>query len=557
MVDLVDMEGVTTVDWIELGLQLVGGLALFLLGMEFLTSSLQAAASGKLKKLLQGATKNRFSAFVSGVLVTAAAQSSSVTTVILVGFSSAGLVSLANSVGVILGANVGSTVTAQIIAFDITRWGLILVAVGFFLRLFRRPQNLRFVGGLIMGLGLIFFGMELMSTGTQPLRDYPPFVTLMGEMKNPLFGILCGLVFTAVVQSSAATTGLTIVLAMEGLLGLEGAIALVLGANIGTCVTALLATIGQPRAALRVAIVHVIFNVGGVLIWLPFLSVLAEIATASVSLFTGEVRAAADIGREVANAHTVFNLINAMLFIGFTVPIAMLAQRLIPEREKASKDGSQTQYLEDFYLTEPETALEQVVAEMVDFLRSVQSLHRKLSDVMLARDADGVRDLSGADDAIDTRQELILSYLGKLSEKELTRSQQAKLSSSIGIVNQIENLGDLLDHVFHGLAMDLIEMDSEMSEPTKKSISELVDRVQDVFDATINAVGEFSEGGAGKVVDLQGRVRERAAEAKDLLSKRLGGRDHKKMRIFRIEIDLIECQSRAAHILAEITREIR
>ncbi|MBC2600223.1 Na/Pi cotransporter family protein [Puniceicoccus vermicola] len=540
------------IDWIQLGLQLLGGLALFLLGMEELTASLRAVAGGHLKKFLAKATKNRFLALVSGTVVTAAAQSSSITTVLLVGFCSVGLLSLSNSVGIILGANLGSTVTAQIIAFNVTQWGLLLVAIGFAMRLIKQREKVRYVGGLLLGLGLIFFGMELMSEATRPLRDYQPFVDLMAEMTNPAFGILCGLLFTALVQSSAAATGLTIVLATEGFLSLPGAIAVVLGSNVGTCVTALMAAVGQPRIALRVAMIHVLFNVGGVLIWLPFLPYLADIALWMTNLFSPG--SGDDVGRAVANAHTVFNFINAFLFLGFTGLLVSLVEKMIPERDK---DRRINRFLDDYYLSEPETALGQVRAEVVDFLQTVSGLHRDLSQAIGEKNEKRIREFDGADDEIDRRQEDLLRFLGRLAEKRLTGLQQAQSNSFVGIVNQIENLGDLLDHVFQGLGIDLLELESGMSDETSRLLLQLTDGVQEVFARGIEAVRHPTSETKKEVVDQERGVRQLVREAKDSLSTRLANRDDERLRIFRIEVDMIECQSRVAHILAEIAREIR
>ena len=254
-----------------------GGLALFLYGMRKMTESLKVAAGGGMKALLGKLTANRFTGALAGIIITAVIQSSSVTTVLVVGFISAGLMTLSQSVGVILGAAVGTTVTAQIIAFKVTKYALVLIALGFLTELLAKKERLKHLGIMAMGLGLIFFGMELMSQATYPLRSYQPFINLMQTMRNPFLGILVGTVFTAIVQSSSATTGVVIVLAGQGFISLNAGIALVFGANVGTCVTALLATIGKPREAARAAAVHILYKVLGVLLWLAFIPQLADV----------------------------------------------------------------------------------------------------------------------------------------------------------------------------------------------------------------------------------------------------------------------------------------
>ncbi len=255
---------------------LAGGLALFLYGMEKLTNALKLLAGDRMKNLLARMTSNRFKGVLTGATITATIQSSSVTTGLVVGFITAGLLSLRQSIGIIMGAEIGTTVTAQIIAFKVTKYSLMLVAAGFFLSFVPKSAKLKSYGTMVMGLGLIFFGMELMKGATSPLRDYEPFINTMQDLSNPVLAVLFSATFTALIQSSSATTGVIIVLASQGFLTLEAGIALVFGANIGTCVTAFLASIGKPREAVRSAMVHILFNSAGVLLWINFIEPLAD-----------------------------------------------------------------------------------------------------------------------------------------------------------------------------------------------------------------------------------------------------------------------------------------
>ncbi|MDH4041550.1 MAG: Na/Pi symporter, partial [Gammaproteobacteria bacterium] len=331
--------GGTKIDWLQLGMGLFGGLALFLAGLEVLSNGLKQAAGGMLQTVLEKLTVNRFLGAVTGALVTGILNSSSVTTVLVVGFVTAGVMTLAQSVGVIMGANIGSTVTAQLLAFNISAYSLIPVAVGFFMMFAGKAERTKQVGMILMGLGLVFYGMGLMSEGMNPLRSYEPFTNILQEMARPLLGILAGALFTGLVQSSAATVGIAIALASEGLLSLPAGIALALGANIGTCVTALLAAMGKPTEAVRAAVVHISFNVLGVLVWLPFIPVLGEMARSLSPVaidLQGGAKLAAEVPRQIANANTLFNVFNTILFIGFTTWFARLAERLVPERKAAT-----------------------------------------------------------------------------------------------------------------------------------------------------------------------------------------------------------------------------
>ncbi|RLC27701.1 MAG: hypothetical protein DRH32_09935, partial [Deltaproteobacteria bacterium] len=258
--------------WFPLVIMLLGGLSLFMYGIEKMSEGLKKSASRHIRNILGALTSNRIIAFIIGAVVTMLVQSSSATTVMLVSFVQAGLMSFAQSLGVILGADVGTTVTAQLIAFKLTDYALLMVAGGFAVRMMGKRHQLRGVGDVLLGFGILFYGMKLMGDAVAPLKACSDFIYLLNGLENPLLGIFAGAVFTAVIQSSGAFTGIVIVLAQEGLISLEAGIALVLGANIGTCVTAILASIGMEREAKRVALGHVMFKVVGVLIfvfWIP------------------------------------------------------------------------------------------------------------------------------------------------------------------------------------------------------------------------------------------------------------------------------------------------
>ena len=267
---------VAEVDLVLLLIGLFGGLAIFLLGMERMTEALKLVAGDRMRDILGKLTANRFMGMVTGAGVTAVIQSSSVTTVLVVGFISSGLMTFTQSIGVIIGANIGTTITAQIIAFKVTTYALLGVAVGFGMTFFSKRPDRQAQGTALMGLGLVFFGMSLMGEAMEPLRSSETFIDAMTRLESPLFGIAVGAAFTGLIQSSSATTGIVIVLAQQGLITLETGIALILGANIGTSITALLAALGKPRDAMRAAVAHTLFNVGGVVIWIPFIGIMAS-----------------------------------------------------------------------------------------------------------------------------------------------------------------------------------------------------------------------------------------------------------------------------------------
>ncbi len=301
------LEGATDpasgIDWFQLGMGLFGGLALFLAGLDMLSDGLKKAAGETLKTLLSRLTTNRFMGTITGAFVTGVLNSSSVTTVLVVSFITAGTMTLSQSVGVIMGANIGSTVTAQLLAFNLSAYALLPVAIGFFMTFTGKQEKIKYYGMMLMGIALVFFGMGIMSDAMVPLRSYEPFIEFLKTMESPLIGLLAGALFTGLVQSSAATVGIAIAMASEGLLSLPAGIALALGANIGTCVTVMLAALGKPVEAVRAAIVHIMFNVLGALLWIMFIPQLAEIAVMLSPGAASTASAAELVPRQIANAN--------------------------------------------------------------------------------------------------------------------------------------------------------------------------------------------------------------------------------------------------------------
>jgi phosphate:Na+ symporter len=329
-------------DWLQLCLGLFGGLALFLGGLQVLSEGMTKAAGQTLRTLLGKLTTNRFKGALTGAFVTGVLNSSTVTTLLVVGFVSGGMMTLTQSVGVIMGANIGSTVTAQLLAFNLAAYSLGPVAIGFFMYFSAKRDKVKYYGMMIMGIGLVFYGMGLMSDAMTPLRSYEPFLEILQGLERPLAGIVAGAVFTAIVQSSAATVGIAIAMASEGLLALPAGVALALGANIGTAVTTGFMGFLSSKSteAVRASVVHIAFNVIGVLVWLPFIWLLVDIAvwlSPSSAELEGSARAAAEVPRQIANANTFFNVINTALFIGFSAWFARLAERLV--RERAPREG--------------------------------------------------------------------------------------------------------------------------------------------------------------------------------------------------------------------------
>jgi phosphate:Na+ symporter len=470
---------------------LLGGLALFLFGLDIITQALKSTAGDYMKDLLGKLTRKRIVGVAAGAFVTAIIQSSSVTTVLLVGFISAGLMSMSQSVAVIMGANIGSTVTAQILAFNVTRLALPIIAVGFAVVLTSRREQGRQVGLGILGLGMVFFGMSVMSDGLSPLRSFEPFIQFMIHLHNPVLGVAIGLVFTAIVQSSAATTGILIVLASQGLIALEPAIAIAMGANIGTCVTAGLAVIGKPREAMRAAAVHTLFNVAGVLIWIAFIPQLAQLAvwlSPTAGGLSGLDRLAAETPRQIANAHTLFNVANTLLLVGFTTQIARFVEWLIPDKPVQPDEAMLPKYLDDTLLDTPAIAL---AAARLEIGRLGERVSEMMSEVMPAAVSGSRWDLQRVaqkDKAVDHLHIAIIGFLGKISIANLTARQSRELMQLAEIANGLEQIGDRIATSMVTSAQKRIDEDVSVSAQTAEMLREYHAYVLTALNDALNAV---------------------------------------------------------------------
>jgi phosphate:Na+ symporter len=413
---------------------LFGGLALFLLGLNFLTRSLEILAGERMAQILEQLTKNRLLGVLTGALTTAAVNSSTVTTVLLVGFVSAGLMTMSQSIAVVMGANIGSTVTAQILAFNIGVLALPLIALGFLASMVGKTDRSRESGRALLGAGLVFYGMQVMSEGMAPLRGHEPFIQFMAEMQRPVMGVLAGAVFTAVVQSSAATLGLVIIMASQDIIDLPAAIAIALGSNIGTCLTAGLAAIGKPREAVRVFVAHLLFNVVGAVLWLPFIGHLADLAT---WLTPGS------LPREIANAHTLFNIVNTLLFIGFTTQIAWLIQRLVPEPTGATSDLLAPRYLDQGLQQSPSLALGAARRELARLAEQTVGMVEGVLPSLVSRDPDRLATAHDLLPRLRRLNEAIIVYLGEIGRARLGERQSAELTAILQTSQFLMSIAEL------------------------------------------------------------------------------------------------------------------
>jgi phosphate:Na+ symporter len=517
------------VDAVLLVISLLGGLAIFLLGMDRMTESLRLIAGARMRGILSKLTSNRFAGLLTGAGVTALIQSSSVTTVLVVGFISSGLMTLNQSIAVIIGANVGTTVTAQIIAFQVTTYALVAVAGGFGVMFFSKRLDRQTQGAAVMGIGLVFFGMALMGDAMAPLRTSETFIDLMTRLENPFFGIAVGAAFTALVQSSSATTGIVIVLAQQGLITLETGIALVLGANVGTAITAILAAIGKPRDAMRAAVAHVLFNVGGVLIWLPFLGLLAE-RMASIGGGTA---------REIANAHTAFNVINALIFIGFVSQMAALTVRLVPDRPSDSGVALKAKYLDRDLLRTPALALDRTRQELGRMGNRVGGMLDAVLPAILSGTRWTLLEIEGMDDEVDDLHAQIIEYLGEVSTRRLSEDITLELVALMEATNDLEAIGDIVETNLVGLGLARVEQGLEVSDETRAVLVEFHSVISESLDEAVRAVTELDLKAGLSVGKMKAEVNELEHAAAIHQAERLLVDAPDRIANYRLEIDVL------------------
>jgi phosphate:Na+ symporter len=545
------------ISWFSMGMQLFGGLAIFLFGMEQMAASLKKVAGNKMKAILGTLTTNRVMGLVTGTIVTGIIQSSSVTTVMLVGFVTAGLMSLSQAIGVILGADIGTTITAQIVAFKVTKYALLLVAVGFLLIFATKRDMSKQYGALIMGLGMIFFGMGIMSEGMKPLRSYDPFVELMQQVSHPVVGILIAAVFTGLVQSSSATMGVVVAMAMQGLITLEAGIALALGANIGTCATAGLAAIGKPREAVRVAVAHVTFKVVGVLliIWFipPFADFIRSISPVHEEL-SGFSRLAAETPRQVANAHTIFNVAIAFLFLPFASLFARFCEWVVPDKPVIEPFVIQPKYLDKELLSTPPLAIDgarREIGRLGDLVE--QTLGASLPTVV-AGDEEDLQKLAHMDTDVDILHGHIVKYLGKISIMNPTEAESNEVMNLVQVTNYLEQIGDIIELNFVRIGRQRIEEGVVVSKATKAVIERYHKEVSAALTAAMQAVREEDLEAALAVKDMKKDMAELAEKAARHELRRLVADEPNRVQTFSREMEMIESMSRIYRLCRKIAR---
>ncbi len=464
----------------ELIFGLTGGLGLFFIGMRFMSEGLQRVSRDRLRRILEALTNNRVVAVLVGLGVTSIIQSSSATTVMTVSFVNAGLMSLKQAIGIVLGANVGTTITAQIIAFKIHHYALPAIGLGVGLRLFARSGRWRSMGEVIMGFGMLFYGLAIMKDAMGPLKDSAVVRGLFIKFDgNPLLGVLVGTILTVMMQSSSVTIGVTMTLAASGLLSFQGAVALGLGGNIGTTITAQLASIGTNTAARRTAQAHTIFNVIGVfyiLLVFPYFIKLVDWITpgtpdlliktaAEAKGFGMELGDKPYIGRHIANAHTLFNVVNTLVFLPLLEVLNKISSWIIPQRK--AEEEFHLQYLDGTVVETPSMAIEQARSETERMGEISLAMVDGAMEAFFADTTSGLELVRKKEGVVDLLQREILSFLAKTAQSPLSPEDSKEISSIMNMVNNIERIGDHAENL-----CELVERKARLKLPFTETATE-------------------------------------------------------------------------------------
>ncbi len=478
---------------------ILGGLGLFIYGIYLLSDSMQKLSLGLLKILIAKITTNRVSSMLVGAGFTAVIQSSSATTVLLIGFINAGLINLAAALPVVFGANIGTTITAQLIAFKLTNSALVLVFVGAVVFFFARKTKHKNKGLAILGFGMLFLGLNIMTDAVKPLAGNQDILNLFMQFgKNPVLGVLTGLVVTMVLQSSSVSIGMVIALASAGLLDLNACIYLVMGDNIGTCITGVIASFGGKIASRKLAAGHAMFNILGTVTALAMLPLYFKLIT----LLPG------DITRQIANFHTLFNIVNVILFLPFVTLFLKALNKLIPGEDYEKKEAK---YLDKNLLPTPELALKVVIRQLSVMLAVGQEMLEKARQCILQYNHKLKNEIFTDEQSVDEMQRDITAYLVEITKGEISDEKRRIIPALIHSVNDLERVGDYCQDIAT-LAQRLYEDNLEFSPTAQKELDRLFDKTHAIMNFTQKALNSDDRDAAGVTLVIEKEIDELAAQ---------------------------------------------
>ena len=481
-------------------LSAASGLGLFLYGMTLMGAGLQKAAGEKLKSIVGLLTKNKYIAVLVGIVVTGIIQSSSATTVMVIGFVNAGIMSLNQAIGVIMGANVGTTVTAQLVSFNLEAVAPFAVAIGMVAFVANKGPRTRDYAEILIGFGILFVGMVYMKDAVKPLREIETFQNMLISFgKNPLLGIFVGFFLTLLLQSSSASIGILVALAVEGVLPLESALPILYGDNIGTCTTALLSSIGASKNAQRAAIMHLTFNVIGTVIFVLFLNV--PIIYVVTKLNPGAV------SRQIANAHTLFNVTNVIIQLPFSGLIVKFAEKIVPEGKKPVEEPQSITKLDKRMLSTPSIALESAYKECLNMGNVAMTSLTKSIDGFLNKNKEELTETFRLEKIINQMEREIIDYLVAVSNTDISLDDRVLVDGLFNTINDIERIGDHAENIAE-LGGSYIESGLSFSQESRIELGAMIETVYNAVQSSLDAMRTGDIDLASRVLVMENRVDE-------------------------------------------------
>ncbi|MTI66404.1 MAG: Na/Pi cotransporter family protein [Firmicutes bacterium] len=471
----------------------LGGLGLFLYGVNLMGTGLQKVAGERLKKLIEVLTNNRVMGVFVGAGVTMLIQSSSATTVMVVGFVNAGIMKLTQAIGVIMGANIGTTVTAQLIAFKLTDVAPVVIAIGVGIWIFSSKRKNREIAEALIGFGILFMGMDMMKDALKPLSESQVFKDVIVSLENPVLGILVGFGLTVILQSSSASIGLLLALASAGLIGVDIAFPILFGDNIGTCVTALLSSIGANKTAKRAAVMHLLFNIIGTVIFMVILRYPIE---AFVTQMTD------DPARQIANAHTFFNIINVLIQLPFAGFIVYAAKKMVPG-EIEQKAG--LKYLDSRIIETPSIAVGQASKEVLRMGKLVLEQLKNSKEAFYNQNEKLANEVFKQEKIVNDLESDITKYLVELSNAPLTDEQHATITTLFNTINDLERVGDHADNIAE-FAYYRIENKVDFSDQALDELMDMFNQVEQAFQTSLDAFKTADTNIANRVIEYEGYI---------------------------------------------------
>ena len=472
-------------------LSLFGGLALFLYGMQMMSTGLEAAAGNKMKSILEKLTSNRVKGVLVGAAITAVIQSSSATTVMVVGFVNSGLMTLKQAVWIIMGANIGTTITGQLIALDIGAIAPLFAIIGVAVMMFVKNEKVHHISSIFAGLGILFMGMDMMGAAMEPLHESEAFINLMTKFSNPLIGILVGAVFTAIIQSSSASVGILQALAATGMVPLSSAVYVLFGQNIGTCITAVLASIGMKVNAKRTTIIHLMFNIIGTIIF-----TIVCMTTPYVHLI--ESITPGDPVAQIANAHTIFNIVTTLILLPFGTQMADIAVKILPDSKKEDDEDLRLKYIRPFEssyaIGNSAVAVTQVREEVGRMQEMVMKNIGDAFDTLIKYDDKSHKKVEEREEYIDYLNKGISEYVVSLMASEMSSDDSRKINGYYAIISNLERIGD------H--AVNIVEYADDMKKWDLKFSDNVLEELEEMKKQCIASLNNVKDVDSGNVTEV-------------------------------------------------------